>query len=90
MIFNSVATVVKRLGVSNLGKSNALKDAVLYGIAKNLGTLENVPVTRLSKLLENLKENKHFTVQALSEATMQKGKVHDRLTTAATIFSRRT
>src|SRR3989338_664471 len=90
MIFNSVATVVKRLGVSNLGKSNALKDAVLYGIAKNLGTLENVPVTRLSKLLENLKENKHFTVQALSEATMQKDKVHDRLTTAATIFSRRT
>lgn len=88
-IFNSVVVIVKKLGVSNLGKSNAFKDAVLYGIASNLDVLSDTNAARLRELLEHLKKNQYFTVNALSEATMQKGKVHDRLTAAATIFAGR-
>ena len=82
-----VIRVVKRIGIENINRSNAFTDAILHGIANNIDSLKDMPSKDLQKLLQELKNNEYFSVKSLSEGTMQKSKVLNRLSIAVKTFS---
>lgn len=86
-VFESVIEVIKKIGLHQIGKSNALKDAALFGIAKNLPTLKSKSNVDLRNILKKLSENEHFSVDSLSGGIMQKLKVNNRLVAAKNIFT---
>jgi len=85
--FSAVIEIAGKIDVSKAKFSNAVQDAILYGISKNLNHLESQKVTTLNQYLNKLVQNKHFLPDELSEAVMRKQKVMDRLSTAKKIFS---
>jgi len=86
-VFLSVIEKIKKIGVKKIGKTNAIRDAILYGISKNIEFLKEKNSSELNVYLQRLKDNDNFSVNSLSSGIMQKAKVHDRLTAAKQIFS---
>lgn len=86
-IFDSVIEIVKKVKTKKIGKSNAFKDAFLYGIAKNVETLKEKSDQQLETYIEKLKSDDNFSVETLSGGIMQKSKVKNRLDIAVRIFS---
>lgn len=86
-ILDSVIDIIKKMDIKKIGKSNAFKDAFLYGVAKNIKVLENKNSEQLDNYLEKLKSDDNFTAETLSSSVMQKSKVKNRLDVAVKIFS---
>lgn len=86
-IFNSTIEIVKKIKIEKTGKSNALKDAFLYGVSKNISFLKNKTKVELEGYFEKLKNDQNFSVSVLSGGIMQKSKVEKRLEVANKIFA---
>lgn len=86
-IFEDVIEVIKKIKLEKVAKSNALRDALLYGVAKNIKFLKNKTNLQLEDYIEKLQSNSNFSIEALSGGIMQKAKVKDRLDIAVKIFS---
>lgn len=86
-VFTGVLEIIKKVGATNIGKSNAIKDAVLYGISKNLEQLRSLDQDGLKVLLNKLNIDKSFGQEELSQGIQKKQKVIERLTVAEKIFS---
>ncbi|MFH0948540.1 MAG: DUF262 domain-containing protein [Elusimicrobiota bacterium] len=86
-VFDCVIEIIKKIKIEKIGKSNAFRDAFLYGIAKNIEILKEKNNSQLETYLEKLKSDNNFSVDALSGGIMQKSKVKDRLEVAVKIFS---
>ena len=86
-LFDSVMDVVSRIDASRVNKSNALRDAFLYGVSKNIESLRDASSSRIKELLATLEEDPHFSVSELSGGIMMKRKVIDRLNTAKRVFA---
>ncbi len=86
-LLEEVTSIVRKIGIKEIGKSNALIDAVLYGIAQNIDLLENQSAEKLRSSLQRLKDDENFSVESLSGGTMQKGKVSKRFSVAKKLFA---
>lgn len=86
-VFNSTIQIAKKIKIEKVGKSNAFKDAFLYGISKNIKILEGKTIAELKSYLDKLKSDVNFSVEALSGGIMQKSKVEKRLEIACEIFA---
>lgn len=87
-LFFSVTEIIEKLGPDKIEKrSNAFRDAFLYGISENIKFLENKNTSDLKIFVKKLEEDEHFSVEALSSGIMQKTKVQNRLAAAKIIFS---
>lgn len=86
-LFESTVELINKMGIKEFGKSNAFLDAVLFGIAKNISSLKSLKVDQLRAFLNEVKKDDNFSVQALSEGTMQKNKVKERFAVAEKIFA---
>lgn len=88
-VFDAVLGIIERIDYQKINKSNALRDAFLYGVSKNLGNLESMTGRQIESLLSKMEEHEHFSVAELSGAIMAKKKVIDRMNVAKSIFSSR-
>lgn len=86
-ILRAVMAVVKKVDSAKINKSNALRDAFLYGVSKNLLYLKEKNASDINLLLIKLEENPNFSVTELSGGIMMKKKVINRLQAAKTVFS---
>lgn len=86
-MFDATMEIVSRIDAQKINKSNALRDAFLYGVSKNLSNLDPMTGDQIETLLSRLEENEHFSVTELSGAIMAKKKVIDRMNIAKSIFS---
>jgi len=73
----SVANMIKRDLLA--AKPNAVRDAILYGISKNIDDVEKMDLTEVEERIKKLLENNAFEEKELQQGTMQKNKVINRL-----------
>ncbi len=67
--------------------SNVLLDALLFGVARNIDRLEKIKIKELEKTFDNFIENPVFSKENISEGTLKKRKVLERLSTTEKLFS---
>lgn len=89
MVLDGVLGILEKIDYRKINKSNALRDAFLYGVSKNLSNLESMTGEEIEALLQKMEDDEHFSVSELSGSIMAKKKVIDRLSVATTIFSSR-
>ena len=73
----SVANKIKRDFLAT--KPNAVRDAVLYGISKNIDAVEKMDSIEIERRITSLYTNDVFEEKELQQGTMQKNKVINRL-----------
>ena len=69
--------------------SNTILEALLYGVAKNINSLQSKNTVNLKKYYTLLKKEKAFSDESLKEGLAGKEKVKKRLNTSKLIFSDR-
>lgn len=73
----SVANTIKREFLA--AKPNAVRDTILYGISKNIDSVEKLDSIEIENRIEKLLKNAVFEEKELQQGTMQKSKVINRL-----------